>query len=199
MSPTIQHDDAVRILRRIESGDDPLGMAPPDHDVLPMVEEEVRHHARRLLSGELEVPEDVPVTALDPITAHLLLHLGARPLAVAALCAAARGLGIVDDAGDNIATLMSTAPMTLVHADPLRWDSSSGHLRVPALPETVVASLAGRRLADVVSHAALDALDIEIVSATRDEGEAWMTLHVFARDPDVLLGRQRLEALRRVA
>ena len=191
--PGIQHDDAVRLLRGLRRGDDPLGMAP--HVVIREDDdpaEEVMYVARRMLAGELPVPEGAELTALDPVTAHLLAWQGADPLAAAALCRAAAGVGIVDAHDDKIAVVMHNAPLCLVHADPLRWESIPGHLHAPALPETVVAAAAGRRLADVLSHPALDRLPIIVNSAWMDEDGRRTVMHLDPRDPDVLLGRDRL-------
>lgn len=196
--PTIQHDDAVRILRSIDTGD-PLGMA--DHVVVREDDdpaEEVIHVARLMLAGRIAVPDAAEISYVDPITAHLIAWQGADPLAAAAICHVARGIGIVDVNGDKIATLMHSAPLTMVHADPLRWHSIPGHLRVPTLPETVVAALAGRRLADVLSHPALDRLPIIINSAQPDDDGPWMILHLNPGDPEVLLGRERLAEVGRM-
>jgi hypothetical protein len=198
IGPTIQHDDAVRLLKRMREGRDPLDLAShitirEDDDPA----EEVVHTARRMLSGAIPVPSDAEVMLIDPVTAHLLAWQGADPLAIAALCHAANGIGVVDRHEDKIAVLMRNAPLRLVYADPLRWESIPGHLRMAPLPDTVVASLAGRRLADVLSHPALDRTPIDINRAFIDD-EDRLTLHLHPRDPDILFGRERLAEVGRM-
>ena len=197
MAPTINHDDAARLLHRMREGDDPLRLDREETGGRPETTDDVRILARHMLAGAMPVPPDAGTILIAPITAHLLRHMGADPLAAAALCHAAKGLDVVDiHEGEKIAALMSSTPVHIVYADPLRWESVPGSLIVPSLPETVMATLAGRRLAGVLSHPALDGLDIDITEVIVHDGGQWMTLHLVHDHVDVLLGREGLAALR---
>ena len=92
-----------------------------------------------------------------------------------------------------------TSTARTVHAPPLSWYSGTGQLLIPMLPDTVAAAAIGRRLPDVVSHAALDRLDAVITHARRDPGENRTTLTLDPRGFDVPLDRDQLAATGKAA
>jgi hypothetical protein len=111
---------------------------------------------------------------MDEVTARLIAHAGGNPAVAAAISLLVREID---------------PEITLMHDDvAFAWIGRQTHIRVgvrgwwmpsamrfehmQAIPETIAVSIVGRSLREIVSHPALDDMDLRIVSHERsDNGE----------------------------
>lgn len=169
----IDDDDVQRIARRLNGpSGDPLGIRRYHDGTID--DEHVQEHAMEMMVGIVPMLATMPAIEMDPIASAILSHRGLRPEAVAALASAAGGLGLRDEEGDRIALIENPADWrgaptsfyVILDDGITRYDQNGLH--APPLPETVLAAAVGMRLSDIVSHPALDPLDIVIASV--DDG-----------------------------
>lgn len=148
---------------------------------------------------------------MDPVTAALLIHIGIVPAAALVLRDAALAQGvpleIVDadaddgrdghDGGVRITAHFETWRICL-DANGTTW-MSEGSLVVGPMPETLAIAAAGRPLRDIVSHKALDGIDLTVESI--DAGPETSVVHLagFEGEAMATLDVRALEDLRRAA
>jgi len=163
MRISIQRDDADRLGSDVRQWKDPLDLGCTAVDNVLAV-------ARDMLAGSRPVPQDATLLPVDEIGVAILVHLGVHPAAAAALASAANGIGLETDDGEVVGEiLMDTPPFVRLSVDGLHWNGS--RLRIPALPETMLAALPTDDVDDleevplerVLSHPALDGLRASIM------------------------------------
>lgn len=141
-------------------------------------------HLMRLLQGQASV-ETVDLLRstyedpenddkMDSVTCALLAHHGINPAIALAIGLEAAPLNFADERGAQ--TLMITADAARVRLMPdavPMWHSHNVLTGLPALPETLVASFGNPPLdiplRDIVSHPALDPMDLKAVVVTAGE------------------------------
>lgn len=140
---------------------------------------------------------------MDPATAALLAHMGVVPAVALVLRGAAlaqnAALDIVD-AGDEDETSRILAHVESWEIDlgitGAHW-SSEGALTVGPIPDAVAVAATGRPLRDVVSHPALDMLDLTVDRIDTGPERSIVWLAGFAQDAMATLGVRDLEDMRR--
>lgn len=116
---------------------------------------------------------------LPPVFDTLLTHLGIDPAGALALSLAATdgSIGIYRTFDDGIRRVCNIGLAMHDHTwvrlgEGITWRETE--ILMPRLPETIVATLPGRRLREVLSHPVLDTLDAQIVAVMpswSDKGE----------------------------
>lgn len=125
------------------------------------------------------------VDRLDVIGARLMAHVGIDPLVLTWISNVTRSHCTLFDRADNHAAEVGTQAIggeseTSVGLDGSTvWDCT-GCILVRSLPETVMASAAGRPLVDILSHPVLDPLALTM-TGTEVEHSGWISIHVDAK------------------
>jgi len=176
-----------QVVHRANEGNDPLrlGTGVEVPAALPAVRAAAcgaNDEQRPRIADELARLTDDPNTGhngrscdIDFVTARLLAHEGGDPLTMSwiARCAgdasfpldARRGAGeFTVRVWDDLSTTMTGTSIRLENG--VTW-WPNGSLIVPRLPETVMATCAGRPLRNVVAHPALDGMDLTMTNASR--------------------------------
>lgn len=165
----IEDDDVTRISQSLHiDRRDPLGIRRYHLD--DVSDEHVQEHAMEMMTGIVPMTSDMTIVELDPIASALLSHRGIDPRAVGALASAAGGIGLRDEDDDRIVLIEADAGQSgpprsfeIILEDGISRYAHDG-LRTAPLPATVLAAAPGMRLADIVSHPALDALGLVVAS-----------------------------------
>lgn len=170
----IEADDIQRIVRRKGPATRLLGIDKwcnienlSDHDVA--------HHAREMLSGKRPVPKS-DRKPLDYVSRALLAYHGANPDAVEALISVASGIGLHDDHDDRWAEFgvilhddetYKQINYAKIHSGKLTWirQDDRAAIEFPAIPQALRIAAKGRALKDVISHRALDEMNIVITQS----------------------------------
>lgn len=163
---TIEDDDVQRIVMRLHQDEDPLGFLET-HDEITYGG--VKAYTTRMLAGEVAVPENAPRIELDQVTTALLRHLGVDVDVVCAIEPVCNGVGLRNADDDRIAEITvtwtpancSTDIHIVVYADPLTW-TCPDLLRIPPLPHTILGLAEGLPLRRILTHPALDGLDLVV-------------------------------------
>lgn len=145
---------------------------------------------------------------MDAVTAALLLHMGIVPAAALVLRQAILGqnaaIDIVDASdseGDDdklscVIGFRESWELALNRDRDLHW-SSEGTFTVDSLPETLAIAATGKPLRHVISHPALDKMDLTIEKIDTGPAKAIITLAGYADGAQNTLDKRALEALRK--
>lgn len=104
---------------------------------------------------------------LDDVSAALIRHLGMEPVVLAMLCHLVGDVEVVDTSRcveEATIILMRDAGARIVPTPGTRvlWNAERSAFMVPALPEQLLTLVVGRPLSGVMSHPALDTLDLTV-------------------------------------
>lgn len=104
---------------------------------------------------------------VDTVSASILMHRGINPAVLFAICIHATDAEVNDGNGKEIAALGSDGycHVRLDAADGPDWRTMGGYLdNLPSIPRTTAVAAAGRPLREIVSHPALDPLNLTVAS-----------------------------------
>lgn len=143
---------------------------------------------------------------MDPVTAALLTHMGIVPGVAMVLRDTALEQNValdIVDADDEDHTSRAIAhheswELALDLARGTHW-SSEGTLNVDPMPETLATAAAGRPLREIVSHPALDGMDLAVERIETGPARSIVTLAGFAEGAMETLNAAALERMRRAA
>jgi len=183
-------------------GGDTIGFAAntPPCDVTLSVEDDLQAFTRKLLDGRIAVPAGHAMMPMNAVAARLIAHQGVHPVAVAALGSMIDIMTLVRGDDMRIMTHRDLAVCS-VYAEGFSWtEMDIASIRLEGAehrntPASVLAAMIGRRLRDVVSHPAMDRLDVRIATAEPDEFGDMLNIGVVLDTRDVALTREALEAL----
>lgn len=165
----IEDDDAERIFM---GGEDRLISLGISNSADIVLEKEIKLYARDILASIVPVPEKAPKVQLDAVSCAILAHQDINAEAVCALAYSAGGVGIRNKDEDRVVLIEVSPPNDAGHKKVRRsyvvfstliW-YQDWTLEIPdILPEAVMMMAEGKLLKTIVSHPALDALELEIM------------------------------------
>jgi len=183
-------------------GGDTIGFAAntPPCDVTLSVADDLQVFTRKLLGGRIAVPAGHPLMPMNAVAARLIAHQGVHPVAVAALGSMVDTMTLVRDDDMQVMTHRDLAVCS-VYAEGFSWtEMDIASIRLEGAehrntPASVLAAMIGKRLREVVSHPAIDCLNVRIATAEPDEFGDMLNIGVVLDPRDVALTREALEAI----
>lgn len=152
-----------------------LGMGLDDLDMIVRVDDAAFGRCRDMadVTKRLAAAQKL---RLDNVTAAFLPVLGIDPTVLACLATQTSSIKVVDDAlpADDwlVAAMTDEAADVVISRDQgVVWRSALRGFVLPRLPDTLLGSLAGRRIGEIVGHPALAELDARVLTAKHvDQG-----------------------------
>lgn len=184
-----------------EDGIDQATESDREHFLMDLAADSLRGDQPAVLERVLKTRTD---RRMDPATAAIMMHLGIIPAVALILKGVANAqkcsLDIVDENDDDRRTRVSGMQdnweITLDFERDVHWNSY-GTLIVDTMPETIATSAQGRMLREILTHPALDPLDLIIQDIDVGPSTSIITLKGYENDEMETLGVSDLEEIRR--